>query len=299
MKVKRMPRAATAVAASIAVAVFAAVFAAVAPAAAAARVPVPPPPAPPLRYDCPRIGQPPVIDGRLDDAAWAEAPWTRDFADIEGELKPAPSLRTRAKLAWDDDALYVAAELEEPHVWATLRERDSVIYHDDDFEIFLDPDGDRALYYELEINALGTEWDLLLVRTYIDGGPAVNGWDIAGLETAVHVDGTLNDPTDQDRGWTVEMALPWAALKECAGRMSAPPRPGDIWRLNFSRVDWPMRVVDGRYEKDVDPLTRERLPERNWVWSPQGVINMHLPERWGFLRFQDHPADDIMEGRHP
>lgn len=247
------------------------------------------PPAP-REYDCPKIDRPPVIDGRLDDAVWAAAPWTADFVDIEGAEKPPPELRTRAKLMWDDEALYVAAELEEPHVWATLRERDSVIYQDDDFEIFLDPDGDRELYYELEINALGTEWDLLLVRTYIDGGPAVDGWDIAGLRTAVHVDGTLNDPETGDRGWTVEMALPWAALGECAGKMSAPPRPGDAWRLNFSRVDWLMETGDRGYAKRTDPETGRPLPERNWVWSPQGAINMHLPERWGYLRFLDFPA---------
>ena len=65
--------------------------------------------------------------------------------------------------------------------------RDAVIYHDNDFEVFIDPDGDNHLYYELEINALGTEWDLLLVKPYRDGGPAVNAWDIQGLRTAVHV----------------------------------------------------------------------------------------------------------------
>ena len=73
--------------------------------------------------------------------------------------------------------------------------------------MFLDPDGDSHLYGELELNALNTTWDLLLTKPYKDGGRAVNAWEITGLKTAVHVDGTLNDPRDTDRGWTVEIAL--------------------------------------------------------------------------------------------
>ncbi|MBK8979431.1 MAG: carbohydrate-binding family 9-like protein [Planctomycetes bacterium] len=239
----------------------------------------------PERYVCPRTPVPPVLDGRLDDAAWATAPWTADFVDIEGDVRPRPPLRTRAKLAWDDNALYVAAELTEPHVWGTLTRRDSVIFQDDDFEVFIDPDGDTHDYYELEINALGTEWDLLLVKPYRDGGPAVHGWDIAGLRSAVRVDGTLNDPSDTDRGWSVEIALPWPALAEAAGR-PCPPSPGDVWRLNFSRVDWTMDVSDdGTYRKRLRPDSDRPLPESNWVWSPQGVVDMHRPETWGLVLF--------------
>ena len=81
-------------------------------------------------------------------------------------------------MLWDDKYLYIGAAMVEPHVWATLTERDAVIYHDNDFEVFIDPDGDTHLYYEIEINALGTVWDLLLVRPYRDGGPAIDAWDV-------------------------------------------------------------------------------------------------------------------------
>ncbi len=235
----------------------------------------------PREYVCRRAGGPIEVDGRLDDAAWSAAPWTGDFVDIEGDAKPRPRLRTRAKLLHDDRCLYVAAELEEPDVRATLTERDSVIFHDDDFEVFLDPDGDAELYYELEINALGTVWDLLLVRTYRAGGPAVNGWDIRGLRAAVHVDGTLADDRDTDRGWTVEIALPWPALAECAGEAACPPAPGDRWRLNMSRVEWPATAP-----------VRTPGHEENHAWSPQGVVDMHLPDRWGWLEFAGPAAGE-------
>jgi hypothetical protein len=238
---------------------------------------------PPL-YLCLRADRAPEIDGRLDDPAWRTAPWTAEFVDIEGSVRPAPTWRTRAKLMWDDQFLYVGAELEEPHVWATLEERDAVIYQDNDFEIFIDPDGDTHQYYELEINALGTVWDLFLVKPYRDGGPALHGWDIPGLRTAVAVDGTLNDPSDRDAGWTVEMALPWSALAVAApGRR--PPTRGERWRVNFSRVQWDVDVVGSRYVKRTDPATGKPLSEHNWVWAPQGAVDMHRPEMWGIVQF--------------
>jgi len=241
-------------------------------------------------YACRPAGEPLRMDGRLDETAWANAEWTADFLDIQGPGLPAPRLRTRVKMLWDANFFYVAAELSEPHVQALLTQRDAVIFHDNDFEVFIDPDGDNHLYYELEINALGTVWDLLLVRPYRDGGPAVNAWDIQGLETAVQVQGTLNDPSDRDTGWTVEIAFPWPVLAQCAGR-PAPPGPGDIWRINFSRVQWRTAVRGRKYEKLTDQATGKPLPEDNWVWSPQGLIAMHYPERWGEVLFVDEAFD--------
>ena len=241
-------------------------------------------------YACPPATKAPVIDGLLDDDAWTNAEWTLDFLDIQGLDLPAPRLRTRAKMLWDQDYFYVAAQLGEPHVWATFTDRDAVIYHENDFEVFIDPDGDNHLYYELEINALGTEWDLLLIKPYRDGGPAVNAWDIQGLRTGIDIQGTRNDPSDLDSGWSVEIAFPWPVLAQCAGR-PAPPAAGDIWRLNFSRVQWRTEIQDGRYVKLTDPATGKWLPEDNWVWSPQGLIAMHYPEQWGEVLFVDDSFD--------
>jgi hypothetical protein len=231
----------------------------------------------PRHYTCLQARGPMVIDGRIDEPSWRRAPWTKPFADIEGHAKPRPRFRTRMKMLWDDEYLYIAAELEEPHVWATLTEHDAVIFRDNDFEVFLNPTGDGRNYFEFEINALNTGWDLFLPKPYKDGGSADNSWEIPGLRTAVHVDGTLNDPHDRDRGWTVEIAIPWTAY---ASRVDVKrPVDGDVWRMNFSRVEWRAEVADGRYRKV------HGLREDNWVWSPQGVINMHVPERWGFVHF--------------
>ncbi len=234
----------------------------------------------PRGYVCRSTVRAPKIDGQLDDPAWQAAAWTDRFVDIEGRAKPKPRFLTRVKMLWDHKHFYIAADMQEPHVWGTLTRHDSVIFHDNDFEVFIDPDGDTHEYYEFEMNALNTGWDLFLPRPYKDGGRADNSWDIPGLKTAVHVRGTLNDPSDVDRGWSVEIAIPWKVLAVSANRKS-PPASGDQWRVNFSRVEWRHLIKDGSYAK----VPRKR--EDNWVWSPQGIIDMHRPEKWGTVQFSD------------
>jgi hypothetical protein len=245
---------------------------------------VPAVPPAPRHYRAPHVTTPPAIDGRLDDPAWRAAGWSDPFVDIEGDRKPRPPLRTRMKLAWDDSTLYVAGELEEPHLWATITRRDAVIFHDNDFELFVDPDGDAAKYFELEINALNTQWDLFLPTAYRDGGKALDAFDFAGLRSAVALDGTLNDPSDRDRGWTIEMAIPFRAFT-APGITHRAPVAGDSWRVNFSRVEWDLEVRAGAYAKVLDPAAGKPRPEHNWVWTPQGVIDMHQPEQWGVVEF--------------
>jgi hypothetical protein len=237
-----------------------------------------PPRQPRRHYRCHRAPERAPIDGDLGKDFWAAVPWTEDFVDIEGDLRPPPRQRTRAKLLWDDQRLYVAAELEETDLWATLTERDTVIFQDNDFELFLNPSNDGLAYYELELNALNTVWDLVLRTPYRMGGRDDSRWSIRGLETAVRLDGTLNRPGDRDRRWTVEIAIPFESL-DVHPAVRRVPRAGDRWLLNFSRVQWDLEVVDGAYRKVAG------RPEHNWVWSPQGMIDMHLPLRWGWLEF--------------
>jgi hypothetical protein len=243
----------------------------------------------PRHMICYRAPAPLQIDGRLSESAWNAAPWSDPFVDIDGTRRPP--LATRVKMLWDDEFLYFGADLQEPHLWGTLEARDSVIFQDNDFEVFIDPDGDTHAYFEIEINALNTVWDLLLVQPYRDGGPAIHAWDIAGLRTAVDLRGTLNRPADRDEGWSIEMAIPWTMLAEAAPRRTR-PRAGDQWRVNFSRVQWQLDVREGRYAKRPDPKTGKPLPEDNWVWSPQGAVNMHMPERWGLVQFSDRAAGE-------
>lgn len=237
----------------------------------------------PRGYVCYYTSEPPSIDGRLDANAWQNAPWSDRFADIEGDRRPAPRHETRVAMRWDEEYLYIAARLAEPHVWATISEKNSVLFQENDFEVFIDPDGDNHNYYELEINALNTIWELTMEKPYRDGGPAVSPTNIEGLRSAVFVDGTLNAPHDEDNGWSLELAIPWEGLERYKPG-PFPPEDGEQWRMNFSRVHWDRDIEGDAYRKVPD------APEHNWVWSPQGVVDMHRPERWGIVQFSRAPV---------
>lgn len=234
-----------------------------------------------------------TIDGLDNELSWKKVAWTSDFEDILGDKKPAPFLKTNAKMLWDNRYFYFFAKLEEPHIWATLTERDAVIYHDDDFEIFIDPDGDGHNYYEFEINGFNTLWDLFMHWPYHVGKKPnyLFNWSIPDIKTAVHIEGTINVASDEDQFWTIEMAIPWSALGEMA-KHKGMPRPGEQWRINFSRVDWPMEVQEGQYVKQKDAETGKKLRENNWVWQSTGKIDMHRPEQWGFVQFAGKKAGD-------
>lgn len=254
-------------------------------------------PNPPVYY-CPRAKGKLTLTGDIRKPFWENVPFTEPFVDISGTDFPAPRFRTRAKLCWDDENLYIGALLEGNEIWANIEARDSVMYYDNDFEVFLDPSSSTHDYMELEMNARNTQWDLMLTRPYRDGGRSVSGWDMKGLKTAVHIEGALNDPAADNRFWSVEIQIPFRVLMETYSLEENPPelercypprhapRVGEFWRVNFSRVQW---TVDSAYHKscrsDGTPL-----PEDNWVWAPTGLIDIHCPEFWGFVFFTEDGA---------
>jgi hypothetical protein len=217
---------------------------------------------------------------------------------------------TRAAMLWDDRNLYVSFEIEEPFVEACQTERDSLVFLENDVEVFIDG-GD--CYYEFEINALGTvyevffiwqdayreqarfhtpEFDLTRPKVLSFAGDedrsgsnfwkgthprgvrwAFLDWDFPGLRSAVAVNGTINDKSTIDRGWTVELAFPWAGMAQLAGNRPVPPHDGDLWRFFL-----------GRFQK-LTANGREITPHPAWCATPHGVYDTHQPERWTSVRF--------------
>lgn len=223
-----------------------------------------------------------VVDGHLEEASWIRAPNTDPFVDIEGDREDPPDEQTRVKAVWNDDYLYIGAVLEESKVWGTYTKRDAPVYAEDiDFEIFLDVDGDGRNYIEFEINALNTVYDLYRPNK---AAPLQIPWDIEGLKTAVHVNGTLNNNADEDRYWSIEIAWPMASLQEHARGAPVPPRSGDEWRIEFPRVEWQLDPSSKVIQK------KPNTSAENWTWTQQGLVNNHWPEAWGFLRFSEMPV---------
>ena len=239
----------------------------------------------PKHYIVNKINDQINIDGKDDELAWSNAIYTDDFIDIEGDK--IPRQKTNVKMLWDDKFLYVFAKLYENHIWGDITKRDEVIYYNNDFEVFINPNDDVFNYGEIEINALGSEWDLFLNRPYRLKGKADSSWDINGLKSALDISGTLNDPNDLDDYWTVEIAIPLKEIEKLnTSGKDEKIISGDVWRINFSRVNWDFEINNGVYSRKKE--NGKYLPEYNWVWSPQGIINMHVPENWGYLVFSEN-----------
>ncbi|NOR87865.1 MAG: hypothetical protein GQ527_09670, partial [Bacteroidales bacterium] len=229
---------------------------------------------PPQHYICYHIDKEINVDGDITDSIWELASWSHDFVDIQGEKMPAPYLQTKVKMLWSQKYLYIAAFLQEPHIWAKIENDEEVMFYDNDFEIFIDPNGDNHNYYEFEFNALNKKWDLFLRRPYRNKVKPDLKWNCQGLVNQTKIFGSINKPEGkQDSAWTIEIAIPLDCIKNEV-------KDGDHWRINFSRVEWETKI-DGQDYIKLDQA------ENNWVWSPQGSINMHMPEYWGHIQFSE------------
>jgi hypothetical protein len=247
----------------------------------------------PRGYTVLKTSQAIQIDGKNDESAWSKAAWSEPFEDIEGRPEKRPATSTRFKLLWDDENLYVYCRFDEEHIWATLKEHDQSIFQDNALEIFIDPDGDTHNYMEFQINAFAAVWDLLLNKPPRNGGPSVTDWDIKGLKKAVFIDGTLNNPTDKDKYWGIELAFPLKTFRY--GGNNSMPKVGSTWKMNVTRVQREVDVKDNTYVKRLGANGRPAQPAYS-CWSVPGIVNFHYPERWGLVRFageSDNASDFI------
>jgi hypothetical protein len=186
--------------------------------------------------ECRRTAGPIRIDGRLDDVAWDRAEALRDFAVFWQNRKPATA--TTARLLWDDEYFYFCAEMEDADLYATVQERNGMTWNDDVFELFLKPAADKPAYYEFQVNAAGTQLELFLPSRGAGGYTRFAPLSELGMESAVHLNGTLNKWEDEDKGWVVEGRIPWKAFKATGGR----PKAGDKWKFALCRYDYSVKL---------------------------------------------------------
>jgi len=186
-------------------------------------------------FECRWAASPPKIDGKLDDAVWQNAQLVDAFASAwlpEGERKPPTA--TKARLLWDREYLYFAAEMEDTDVLATITEQDGAIWLCDVFELFFKPAKDTPGYYEFEVNAANAKLDMFLASRG-SGGYTRHARDRDfHIESAVQVRGTINNWSDTDKGWTVEGRIPWRDFLPTGGR----PAPGEVWMHSLCRYDY-------------------------------------------------------------
>ena len=104
------------------------------------------------------------VDGKDNEQDWSRAPWTEDFTDIVTGAAAEANKRARCKMLWDSAFLYVYAECSEQDIWASLTKQDAPVFQDNALEIFINPDGSTFNYFEFQINANETVWDLFMPR---------------------------------------------------------------------------------------------------------------------------------------
>jgi hypothetical protein len=189
-----------------------------------------PPPAV-AKAQCRRATNRIKIDGVLDEVAWEQAEELKDFAVYWQNRKPKTA--TTARLLWDNEYLYFAADMEDEDLFAKVKDRNGMTWYDDVFELFFKPSADQLAYYEFQVNALNTPLELFLPSRGA-GGYLRFADTRLGMESAVQLRGTLNNWEDKDKGWTVEGRIPWTAFKATGGR----PKPGDKWRFALCRYDY-------------------------------------------------------------
>jgi hypothetical protein len=218
--------------------------------------PLPPPP----RYEVPRASSRVQVDGKLTESAWQKAPAVELLFPWE---QAGAKQKTRVRLLWDDDNLYAAFECEDADITAQFSQRDDPTYRDDAVEIFINPKPEQSDYIGLEMNARAVLYD------YFRAFPkhVLRRYDLANVQLATDLRGTLNARGDEDEGWTLELAIPWANFDELGSRTA--PKPGTEWRAILNRWD------------GVEPARRLS------VWSDTGTVrpNPHNPDRFGYLTF--------------
>ena len=176
-----------------------------------------------------------------------------------------PKTATKARLLWDDNYLYFAAEMEDSDLYADVKERNGMTWLNDVFELFFKPADDKLTYYEFQVNAANTPLELFFPSRGSGGYQRFAPLTRLGMESAVKLDGTLNDYSDLDKGWTVEGRIPWTAFAAAGGK----PKPGDKWRFSLCRYD---------YSATFD------YPELSST-SPLTVSDFHRYEDFGELTF--------------
>ncbi|MCA9140026.1 MAG: PQQ-dependent sugar dehydrogenase [Planctomycetales bacterium] len=205
-----------------------------------------------------------VVDGKRDEVGWQSADAVGDFVFTWWNEGDGPRQQTDARMLWDDDFLYVSFDCTDHDVQAVRSQRDSDVYRDDCVEVFASPEIDHPEnYFNLEMNAIGS----LLDNYRPTGEKPEKEWNPAGIRVAVAVNGTLNDPSDNDRGWTLEVAIPFQLFKDVLP--SGRPVVGDRWRLNLNRLEDNMAV------------------KSQWSQGDRNVPSFHMPEFFGFVEFAE------------
>jgi len=220
------------------------------------------------QYDVKRTTQKIVIDGIADEADWASAEVAHyQFAwHTEGEKEA-----TEVRMLWDDTFLYLYYKCDDKWIWAEHYNTNSTTYKDDCIELFWDPnpkDTSRRKYNMFEINCIGN-----LLSVYVGSGQPIKEKisRILPPHIAQTVNGTVNDDSDIDEGWVIEVAVRFEDYTEIYD--GSTPDEGDMWRIGLNRLGG-------------------KTNQQHSMWSPSQTEkpNFHRPQDFGEIYFRTLPV---------
>ena len=179
------------------------------------------------------LAVPPTIDGKLDDEAWRKAVPLSTIYTFE-KYGCRVDVVT-AYMAWDDDNLYLAVKIKDKDLYIASKKHDGPHWISDVAELFIKPRKDRLEVYEMGFNMSNTFYDVLYIG--LGGSPSVDRfikYESGAIAKATY-EGTINDWSDVDQGWSLEVAIP---LKAFSRPVPDGPKPGDRWAFNVAGYDW-------------------------------------------------------------
>ncbi|MBA3706502.1 MAG: T9SS type A sorting domain-containing protein, partial [Bacteroidetes bacterium] len=130
------------------------------------------------------------------------------------------------KTSWDAANLYVLVDVKDQHLWS---DSPSPAWDDDGAELFIDPQNKNCTdpcsgVYKLLFN-IGN-------KTLLEKGSATSwsAWNPTGVNYKIKVNGTLNNDSDTDQGYVIEIAVPW-------NQIGGQPAINTAWGIHFKLHD--------------------------------------------------------------
>jgi hypothetical protein len=217
-------------------------------------------------YTCKKIDRDLVLTGKIDDPLWHNVSAVSLQDAVTGRRG---RFDTSVKVLYNDRFLYVSFYCQDDYIWGTKTERNSAIYEEECVEVFVNPANTIHQYYEINLSPKNVVFDACLInpRTAENDQAKFQNfpeWNLPKMETRTFIDGQADVP-GKGKSWSCEFAIP---LVDLWGAAHIPPHRGDVWRINFYRID--------------SPAKNQR---EHYGWSQTGKAAFHMPWRFGFLRF--------------
>jgi len=204
------------------------------------------------------------IDGKLNEQAWADASRIYLKDSNTGKAVVDSSYSVFVSVCYNDTNLFIAFVCNDLDIFSSFTERDQHLWEEEAIEVFIDVDEEPNTYVEIELSPNNVLFDSYIVDPVNIDVEETAKFNLAGIETAVAVKGTVNKLDDQDSGWTAEIRLPFTDLVE---DFKIKDLKKYEWKINFYRID---RDADG-------PV--------HYAWSPT-FGRFHNPSVFGTLMFK-------------